>query len=223
MLKLQEMKKIFGLILSITLLLVLTSFNMTVKPFEGDVNFKIDYLEMPQEMKSMESMLPKQLKMTFGGDKAKIQQEIMGGSQIIISDEANHEGDMLMNMMGMKIHVHMTKAELEMEEKAMEKPTIKLLSGEKKILGYNCKKAQATTKDGTVELWYTQEIDAKNKDFKEIDGFPLEYTAIQDGLKMQFTATSVESRKVDMAEFDVPSGYTTYSLEQLNQMFGGGN
>lgn len=217
------MKKILGLILSITLLVTLASFNVAFKPFEGDIKFKISYLEVPEDVKGMESMLPSQLSMTFGGEMVKIEQEIMGGSQIIITHETKKEGDMLMSMMGMKIHVHMTKEELEKEEADMEKPSIKLLSGEKKILGYTCKKAEVTTSEGSIELWYTQEIEAKNKDFKEIDGFPLEYTANQGGLKMQFIATSVENRKVDMAEFAVPEGYTKYSLEELNKMFGGGN
>ena len=217
------MKNIFGLILGIAFVFIMASFKMAVKPFEGDVDFQIAYLEMPAEMKGMESMLPSNLKMTFSGDKVRIQQEIMGGSQIIISDEVKKEGDMLMEMMGMKIHVHMTKEDLEKEEEGMEKPEIKKLTGEKKILNYTCKKAQLTSKEGTVEIWYTNEIDAKNKDFPEIDGFPLEYTAIQDGLKMQFTAKSVKTRSVDKAEFSVPAGYTTYTLSELNQMFGGGN
>ncbi|HEY9116927.1 MAG TPA: DUF4412 domain-containing protein [Roseivirga sp.] len=217
------MKKIFGLILSITLLATLASFKIVDQPFEGDINFKINYIEVPEDMKGMESMLPSQLSMTFGEGKAKIQQDVMGGSQIIITDDVKKEGDMLMEMMGMKIHVHMTKEELEKEEADMEKPTVKLLSGEKKILGYTCKRAEVVTSEGSMELWYTNEIDAKNKDFKEIDGFPLEYTANQGGLKMQFIAASVESRKVDLAEFAVPSGYTTYTLAELSQMFGGGN
>ena len=61
------------------------------KPFEGTVTYKIEYLKVPAEVEGMESMLPQTLTMSFSGDMVKLEQEVMGGSQIVLVDNKKKE------------------------------------------------------------------------------------------------------------------------------------
>jgi GLPGLI family protein len=85
----------------------------------------------------------------------------------------------------------------------------------KTILGYECKKATITLKDGsTYSLFYAPAIVPSTKEyefqFKTIPGFVLEYETVADGSnqKVKYTATKINLSPVAPAKFDVPkAGY----------------
>lgn len=85
----------------------------------------------------------------------------------------------------------------------------------KTILGYECKKATITLKDGsTYSLFYAPAIVPSTKDyefqFKTIPGFVLEYETVADGStqKVKYTATKINLSPVAQSKFDLPkSGY----------------
>ncbi len=90
------------------------------------------------------------------------------------------------------------------------------LSNESKtILGYECKKAVAQLKDGTVlNLYYATAIipsvSENEYQFKGIPGFVLEYESEAESgkQKISFTATDMNLSPVPAAKFEVPtSGY----------------
>ncbi len=215
-----EMKKILSYALCLAFLMLGTSFKSNLETFEGEITYAITYLKVPAELAGMESMLPKNVSMLLSGRKSKIVQEVMGGSQIVIADENDGSGDMLMDMMGMKIHVHMSKEELD-KETASVKTTINELNETKQILGYACKKAEMIVDGKSMEVWYTDKIDAFHKDFEKLDGFPLEYITTEEGMTIKMTASKIDERKLDKAEFEIPSGYQTYTLEELGKLMGG--
>lgn len=74
-------------------------------------------------------------------------------------------------------------------------------------------------------IYYTDEIPSgsgsTNNQFKGLNGFPLEYQANQNGLKMLVTAKSVKVGKVDDSKFKISSEYKEVTQEQLQNMFGG--
>lgn len=84
----------------------------------------------------------------------------------------------------------------------------------KKILGYDCKKAQLQLKNGKVYTVYftpsllpsVKEVDYE---FKDIPGLVLAYqVAAADGKKINYTATKFNLSPVPASKFDVPSsGY----------------
>lgn len=99
--------------------------------------------------------------------------------------------------------------------KRYEGMTITLTNETKTILGYECKKAIAQLKDGTVlNIFYATAItpSATENDwqFKGIPGFVLEYET-QNGTskqKITFVAVSLNLDPVPAAKFEVPkSGY----------------
>lgn len=101
------------------------------------------------------------------------------------------------------------------ENKRYEGMTVAYLNTEvKTILGYECKKAVITLKDGSLfTLFYATAIVPSVRDFefqfKDIPGFVLEYES-QDaqGKKIRYTATKVQISPVQASKFDIPlSGY----------------
>lgn len=215
------MKRALLISAGLVFLVILTGFRYSFKPFEGDITYSITYVELPEESRDFEDMLANELFMTLSKTNIKVKQELMGGSQVIVTNDANKTSEMMMEMMGMKIHVHLTKEEMEAESNQLEKPVITEFKEYKNILGYKCKKAVLKTSERTIEVWYTDKIEAQHTDFKNIKGFPLEYLTTQEGMKVKMTATKVESRKVEDSEFNVPDGYTTYTMEELSKMMGG--
>lgn len=196
-----------------------------IAPFHGTIVYEINYLKMPEDMQGMDDMLPQRMEMMILGSKTRIFQEMgMGmGTQVVLTDEDTKEADVLMDMMGQKTHVHMSREQVEAEEaKSTEKPKINYLEGTKKIVGYNCKKAQVINADGTgVLVWYTEKIDAPHKDFSELKGFPLEYETEVEGMTMQIVAVSIDEKKPDPSNFAIPDGYRKMSFEELSKMSGG--
>ena len=196
--------------------------NERTKTFEGKIIFGISYLEVPEEMQGFESMLPQEMEMVIGKSKMMIKQSVMGVQQIVIVDNETKEGDVLMDMMGQKIHLHMTKEELDEGKEEAGEPVIRYFDEAKEILGYECKKAEIDQGEAeTVTVWYTEEIEAPHREFDDLKGFPLEYETRNDGMLMRMRATTVDEKAPDASVFNIPEGYTTMTMEELQKMGGG--
>jgi GLPGLI family protein len=112
------------------------------------------------------------------------------------------------------------------EKKGKDDYQIKVTDETKEIAGYKCKKAIVTGKDGSFDLYFTDQITFKNgdwvSDYKGIDGFPLQYKVSQGSMTMQMTAKSVSKEKVDDTMFTVPSDYKAMTQEEMMKQYGGG-
>jgi GLPGLI family protein len=130
--------------------------------------------------------------------------------------------------MGMKIAVNQTKEEIEKNkaEAGLQDPIIKILDETKVIAGYKCKKAEVTTGEEVIEVYYTEEIAVPagmNDDngFKGINGMLMQYTINQQGMIMTMTAKEVKKAKVKGGLFLIPDDYDVKTMEELGGMFGG--
>jgi GLPGLI family protein len=126
-------------------------------------------------------------------------------------------------MMGTKNAV---ESKIESTESKPNDQTIEITTETKTISGYNCTKANVTTADGnTLVIWFTKDIVAftqgQNYMNSKIPGFPMEMTIVQDGLTIEFKATSVET-KVDKKLFkqSIPEGYEIKTEEEMKSMGG---
>ena len=197
------------------------------KKFEGTITFGLEYQDLPAEMAAMEAMLPDEMTTKIKGDKTRLEQSLgMGMSQVTITDMKKESGTLLMDMMGKKMAVEMTKKDIdEMEKKNKEKkPEFKYVDGaDKKIAGYNCKKALVTIEGaGEMEVYYTEELPAgASKHYEGLKGFPLEYTIDSGQFKMKMTAKEVKQEKLDASLFDIPDGYDKMTFEQFKASMGG--
>jgi GLPGLI family protein len=195
---------------------------------EGKVVFEISYpdADMPDEQMAM---MPTESKMFFKDNQARIEMKMgMGMSQVMLFDNKNKMMTMLMDMMGNKIAVKMTEEDIKKrkEKEGKQDYDVKLTDETKEIAGYKCKKAVVTNKDGSFDLYYTDQIAYKNgdwvSDFKGIDGFPLQYKITNNNLTMQMNAKSVSKEKVEDSMFKIPDDYKPMTSEELQKMYGGG-
>ncbi len=219
------MKKISALLIFAWVVIFNIHFSIAQKPFEGKVTYGISYKDLPPEMEQMKAMLPTESLLFLKGTMSRTEQNIaMGGSQVVISDNKNKTGIMLLDGMGEKYFIKISKAEIEKSEKENPEPSFTYLEETKKIAGFNCKKAQAKFEgmEESLAIFYTMEIPSdKSSQFKGLRGFPLEYETASGGLKMTISAKSVNKEPVPDALFTIPSGYKETSMEELGKMMGG--
>lgn len=201
------------------------------KKFEGSVTYGIEYKDLPAEMAAMEAMLPDEMTIRIKGDRSRIEQSMgMGMSQIVISDAKTESGILLMDMMGKKTAIEMSKAELEKmdDKKKKDRPKIEYLDGSKKIAGYNCKQARILTgASGSIEVYYTEDLPSSaHKEFEGLKGFPLEYSVSNGPMNMKMTASKVVKEKLDKGMFEIPEGYEKQTFDDFQKsmqgMMGGG-
>ena len=198
------------------------------KSFEGKVTYGITYNNLPPEMEQMKSMLPSESVLYIKGNMSRTEQSLgMGGNQVVISDSKNKTGRVLIDGMGGKYFIKVSKEEIEKTEKQNPEPKFNYESETKKIAGYNCNKAEAKFEgmEEMLAIFYTEEIPAdKNTQFKGLKGFPLEYETASGGFKMTISAKSVSREAVSDALFKIPEGYKETTMEELSKMMGqGGN
>jgi GLPGLI family protein len=90
----------------------------------------------------------------------------------------------------------------------------------KQINGYNCTKATATLKNGSVMLlYYTQELNVINKEysplFRNLDGVPVMYELERNNLKFTYTLAKVELGAIPLSKFEFPkTGYRVMTYEE---------
>ena len=197
------------------------------KSFEGTVTFGLEYKDLPAEMAAMEAMLPDESVTRIKGQKTRVEQSMgMGMSQVVITDIKNESGTLLMDMMGQKMAVSMSKEELEKMEKkgADKKPEFKYSDSEtKEIAGYKCSKATVSMEGvGEMEIYYTKDLPAgASKQFEGLKGFPLEYTVDSGQFKVKMTAKSVAKEKLDKSLFEIPSDFKKMTFDEFQKAMGG--
>ena len=115
--------------------------------------------------------------------------------------------------MGQKYATKMTSDDIKDEDK----PEIEYTEETKDILGYTCKKAIATDKEGNeVEVYYTEEIDVKvSSSVDGIKGFPMQVIITQDMFTMTQTVTEIKKGKVKKIKMEVPSDFELKTIEEL--------
>lgn len=198
------------------------------KSFEGTITFSLDYKDLPAEMAAMSAMLPDEMTTQVTSTKTRIEQSLgMGMSQVTIVDIKKGSGVLLMDLMGKKMAMEMTKDELEKMDKkksAEKKPEFKYVDGATKtIAGYKCEKAVVSVEGaGEMEIYYTKDLPAgASKQFEGLEGFPLEYTIKQGPMTILVSATDVKQEKLDKKLFEIPEGYDKMTFEEFQKSMGG--
>ena len=195
------------------------------KSFEGQVDFKMDYEEVPAEMEMMKGMLPTEMAMLIQGDRSRIEQSMMMGmKQATIVDTKSEKIHILMDMMGKKMKMTMDMKEEEAKRGSKDDIDIKYVDGGKEIAGYKCKRAEITSKESKAPLvvYYTEEIPgALSREFKGLKGFPLEYGHSDQGMTVKITATNVEQKELDKSLFEVSEDYEEMDPKMIERMMGG--
>jgi hypothetical protein len=100
-------------------------------------------------------------------------------------------------------------------------------SDTKQISGFNCKKVSAKdNKTGTsYDIWITNDITTSPTAvplyYREIGGFPVQYTAFQQGQSSEVTVVSVTGDKAPAGTFGIAPDFDKITMDDLKAMSGG--
>ena len=180
--------------ITLAIAFLLSSFSIIAQDFEGTITYEMVYENLSPQIKPMAGMLPKSSTVEVRGELSKTTTpNAMGGEINVIINSTTGETLTLMNLMGQKYATKMNSEDIKDEEK----PEIVYTDETKEILGYDCKKAVATDKEGNeVEVYYTEEIDVKaSKSVDGIKGFPMQVMITQDMFTMTQTVTEIDKGK----------------------------
>lgn len=189
--------------------------------FEGVITYSMSYEELPEELQSSASMLPKEMTMYLKPGMSRIEQNGLGKIVFLMKKKQN-EFYMLMDMMGEKTAYKGTMDDLK-DTTAERVPVVKETEETKVIAGYTCKKAIVTyPNEDPSDVWYTDSIPGgMTRDMSFIKGFPMEYTKKQRGMSILMTVTSLKKEKLSGKLFELPSGYTVKPYSDFKKMQGG--
>ncbi|MCK4288864.1 MAG: DUF4412 domain-containing protein [Bacteroidales bacterium] len=226
------MKKVIQLILiATTFVFAFTNVSFaSKKPFKGIITYKITFPNSEFDQATL-AMMPKVMTVTIKGNMSKTSLNMGMGTQSTIFNGDNKTATTLINMMGQKYAIQITREDIDKEIADQPKPIVKYLDETKEIAGYKCKKAEIIFKNDddnevTFTVYYTDELGGKALNsgqalYSEIDGVLLEYEIDAKGMAMKFEATSVEKKNVSDKEFDIPEDYKITTKDELESMFGG--
>lgn len=101
-----------------------------------------------------------------------------------------------------------------------EDSKLELLSDTTTILGYPCRNATVTLKDGTTyTVWYTTALQPVYREFqqmgKTLPGLLMEYESSWGGVNVRYRIAQINFNPVQQSVFDIPSsGYRVLSYEE---------
>ncbi len=207
--------------LTLAIAFLLSSITIIAQDFEGTFTYEMVYENLSPQIKPMAGMLPKSSTVVVKGELSKTTTpNPMGGESSVIINSTTGETLTLMNVMGQKYATKMTPEDVKDEDK----PEVEYTEETKEILGYMCKKAIATDKEGNeVDVFYTEEIDVKvSSSVNGIKGFPMQVIITQDMFTMTQTVTEIKKGKVKKIKMEVPSDFELKTIEELQKMMSGG-
>ncbi len=134
-------------------------------------------------------------------------------SQTIIYDKASGNAVVLREIGNNKLITKLNKTQWIEKNKKFDSAIVTFFSDTKILLGYECKKATVTLKNGTVtQVYYTTAFVPSVRDYehnlKDIPGVVLEYESEEGSTKVKYVATKIDLSPVPSSKFNVPtSGY----------------
>ena len=187
----------------------------------------------PQVASQMEMMKGTKVGVTYKGQQSMTKMDMMGGMvKVDVKMSESGDMDMYMDMMGQKMWIVSTKAEMDLAkaESGASEPEISYdESDTKMIAGFECYKMVLTSPDNedfTLEAYITEKIKTnaaviQNVDISKFKGFPLEYTINMPQMQMTFETTDY-SAEIDESIFDVNTdGYKKMTFEEFQSAMGG--
>ena len=209
--------KQLSIILSAILVLVST-FSFAGKDKDGDkFTGSIKYKITPEGREitpTEQSQLPAESIFYYRDNMMRNDNVMPMVSVFTIVNTETDEMILLLDQMGKKMHLtisseDMKKVKANKKDTTESKPEYKLLEGTKTIAGYTCKKAEIIDGEDKMTIYYTEEIKAEQKEFKDAPGFVMNYTIEipDDDLYLVYQVTEVSTKKPKKSLFTIPNDY----------------
>lgn len=208
---------IFCGLLSVILSATVISTNAQKTYTEGIVTYKTNMSGQDVEIK--EYFRPDSSATTYTVGQATIK---------ILSDANKKSYAILVDVPQAKIKKAAIMSPDEIEEAKNALPSFTFAPGieTKQISGYKCKKVIATdAKDKkTYEVWVTNDITVPSTAippyYKEIGGFPIQYTIFQQGQSSNVTISSVTDQKAPAGTFAIAADFDKITMNDLKALSG---
>jgi GLPGLI family protein len=150
------------------------------------------------------------------------------GKETTIFNSKTDNAVILKEFSGQKLMITLTRDNWRSKNKAYTDIKFELTNETKVIVGYNTKKAIATTADGkSFVVYYTPDIVTANKEydatFANLPGLPIQYEIESGKMKFKYTISKIAYDPVLVSQFDFPTaGYRIMTYEE-NQKLKKGN
>ncbi|MEP7317319.1 MAG: GLPGLI family protein [Panacibacter sp.] len=148
------------------------------------------------------------------GKLTRIDVTVQGFKESVVYDNNTGTAIILKEIGAEKYKSVITSDEWKQKNKRFEGLSLTLTNETKTILGYECRKAIATLKDGSsYNIYYATAIIPSASEnpyqFKNVPGFVLEYeTTGNNNAKITYTAVQINLNPVPALKFQIPtSGY----------------
>ena len=203
---------------------MLTSLSGFSQTFEGQIVYSISYKDLPAQLQGQEAMLPQEQVVFVKGDKSRFEQVTGMSSTVVISDMEANTSVVLVEAMGQKFKVTLSKEDVEKSIAQQGNPQVNYVPGTKDIMGYTCKKAEVSM-TGMAEpaiFYYTEEIPPikmRGMESLNLKGMPMEYEMTNQGITMVVSVSKMEKQALNESLFDVPEGYNEMD-DQMKAMMG---
>jgi hypothetical protein len=189
--------------------------------FEGEIIYEVKYESSDPSTQGYLSLLPSESTLTIKDVRSRFQQTIVGGAeQLVVTDARTGYSTLVMNFMGQKFQVKMNADSLKTLRK---NEPLRIIETEqtKEILGMVCKKALAISGTDTMEVYFNQALHPYPMvpQLADVHGIPLEYTLLQNNIRMHFKAKKIVKSVVDPSVFEVSSDVREISFAQFAKSF----
>lgn len=203
---------------------MLTALSGISQTFEGQIVYSISYKDLPAQLQGQEAMLPQEQVVFVKGEKSRFEQITGMSSTVVISDMEANTSVVLVEAMGQKFKVTLSKEDVEKSIAQQGNPQVNYVAGTKEIMGYTCKKAEVSM-TGMAEpaiFYYTEEIPPikmRGMESLNLKGMPMEYEMTNQGITMVVSVSKMEKQALNESLFDVPAGYNEMD-DQMKAMMG---
>ena len=209
---------IFHALLGVTLSAAVMSASAQTSYSEGIVTYKTNMGGQDVEVK--EYFRPDSSAATYTVGQATIK---------VLSDASNKSFAILLDVPQAKIKkaAIMTPDEIEQAKNALPSFTFTAGTETKQISGFKCKKVVATdAKDKkTYEVWITNDVTVPSTAippyYKEVGGFPVQYSIFQQGQSSNVTVSSVTDQKAPAGTFAIAADFDKITMNDLKALTGG--
>lgn len=177
---------------------------------ECTVDFAVSFSDASKEAAPQASMI-----LYVKGQQSRLDFISPSYTQIKYFNAKDNSAVILQDLGATKVRRDLDSSKWSKLNSKYEGLTVAYSEESKTILGYECKKAAITLRDGsTYSLFYAPAIVPSTKEyefqFRNIPGFVLEYETAADGSnqKVKYSATKINLSPVQTSKFELPkSGY----------------